>query len=192
MSTRRGPRSAGPDTRETILEAARSAFAARGYDRATIRLIASQAGVDPALVHHYFGKKEDLFAAAVRLPMRPFEAVDELFAGGMAELPGRLTELFFRVWEVVETREALLGQIRMAFIDERPPPVREFIASAILEKVAERLDRPDPDLMVELVASQLVGVAVLRYLMKLEPLASVDIDHLVAELTPRVASFLVG
>ncbi|MGA8039207.1 MAG: TetR family transcriptional regulator [Acidimicrobiia bacterium] len=192
MSTRRGPRSAGPDTRETILEAARSAFAARGYDRATIRLIASQAGVDPALVHHYFGKKEDLFAAAVRLPMRPFEAVDELFAGGMAELPGRLTELFFRVWEVVETREALLGQIRMAFIDERPPPVREFIASAILEKVAERLDRPDPDLMVELVASQLVGVAVLRYLMKLEPLASVDIDHLVAELTPRVASYLVG
>ncbi|MGA7096538.1 MAG: TetR family transcriptional regulator [Acidimicrobiia bacterium] len=192
MSTRRGPRSAGPDTRETILEAARSAFAARGYDRATIRLIASQAGVDPALVHHYFGKKEDLFAAAVRLPMRPFEAVDELFAGGMAELPGRLTELFFRVWEVVETREALLGQIRMAFIDERPPPVREFIASAILEKVAERLDRPDPDLMVELVASQLVGVAVLRYLMKLEPLASVDVDRLVAELTPRVASYLVG
>jgi AcrR family transcriptional regulator len=192
VSTRRGPRSAGPDTRETILEAARSAFAARGYDRATIRLIASQAGVDPALVHHYFGKKEDLFAAAVRLPVRPFEAVDEIFAGGMVELPGRLTELFFRIWEIEETREALLGQIRMAFIDERPPPVREFIASALLEKVAERLDRPDPDLMVELVASQLVGVAVLRYLMKLEPLASVDIDHLVAELTPRVASYLVG
>ncbi|MFZ0626652.1 MAG: TetR family transcriptional regulator, partial [Acidimicrobiia bacterium] len=182
MSTRRGPRAGGSDTREAILAAARTAFASRGYDRATIRHIAGEAGVDPALIHHYFGKKEDLFAAAVRMPMRPFEAVDEVFAEGLAELPARLTALFFRVWEIEETREALLGQIRMAFIDERPPPIREFVATALLEKVAERLDRPDPDLMVELVASHLLGVAILRYVIRLEPLASVHIDRLVEEV----------
>ncbi len=192
MSARRGPRSGESDTREEILNAARSAFAVRGYDRATIRLIASEAGVDPALIHHYFGKKEDLFAAAVSLPLRPYEAVDELFAAGIDELPHRLTALFFRVWEVEETRQALLGQLRMALTDDRPPPIREFIASALLERVAERLDGPDTQFRVELVASHLVGVAILRYLMRLEPLASTDIDRLVEELTPRVASYLLG
>ena len=112
--TRRGPRSGDEDTRETILEAARATFAEAGYDRATIRRIATTAGVDPALVHHYFGSKEDLFAAAVHLPLAPEQVVDEVFAAGVANAAARLATLFFRIWEAPDTREALIGQLRMA------------------------------------------------------------------------------
>ncbi len=129
--TRRGPRAGTSDTREAILEAARATFAEAGYDRATIRRIAATAGVDPALVHHYFGSKEDLFAAAVHLPLRPEQVVAEVFAAGVAAAAPRLATLFFRIWETPETREALIGQMRMALTTGKPPAIRDFLATPV-------------------------------------------------------------
>lgn len=188
--TRRGRRPGDPGTRDRILDTARTAFAEHGYERATIRLIAAGAGVDPALVHHYFGTKEDLFAEAVRLPLRPAEAVEEVFADGLDGVARRLTSLFFRAWESRETREALLGQLRMAMTSGRPPPMRDFVVAAMLGRVAARLPGPDPALRIELVAAQLLGVAVLRHVLELEPIASTPVERLAELVLPRVAAYL--
>lgn len=193
--TRRGPRSAGsPDTREMILAEARTSFAELGYDRSTIRLIATKAGVDPSLVIHYFGSKEDLFAASVELPMSPEALVNEVFREGAAagDLPERMVRVFFEVWERPESREALQGQLRVALTTGRPPPMGAFVVDVIVRRIAEFVDGPDSDLRLELAASHLVGIAIMRYVVGMEPLASMPVDRIVAEVAPRVRSYLTN
>jgi AcrR family transcriptional regulator len=189
---RRGPRPGPSSTRDEILEAARATFAEVGYDRATIRRIAAAAGVDPSLVVHYFGKKEDLFAAAVKLPLRPEQAIDQVFVGGIDGAARRLSTLFFSIWENPESREALIGQLRMALTTGRPPPMRDFMAQVLLKKAAGLIEGPDPALRVELVASHLLGAAILRYVLELEPLASFPIDRLIDEISPRISTYLIA
>jgi AcrR family transcriptional regulator len=189
---KRGPRAEGSTTREDILEAARTTFSDTGYDRATIRRIASAARVDPALVIHYFGNKENLFAAAVKLPLAPEQAFEQIFEGPPNEIGLRLARLFFGIWEIPETREALIGQLRMALTIGRPPPMRDFLADAILKRVEKGVELPDARLRVELAASNLVGVAVIRYVLRLEPLASTPITRLIEEIAPRISSYLAG
>ena len=188
---KRGPRTEGASTREDILEAARGTFSEVGYDRATIRKIATAAKVDPALVIHYFGNKEELFAAAVKLPMAPEQAFEHIFKGPPDEIGLRLARLFFGIWEIPETRDALIGQLRMAFTIDRPPPMRDFLADAILKRVERGVELPDARLRTELAASHLVGVAVIRYVLRLEPLATTPIDRLIEEVGPRITSYLV-
>ncbi|MGH8957541.1 MAG: TetR/AcrR family transcriptional regulator [Acidimicrobiia bacterium] len=187
---KRGPRPEGATTREDILEAARATFSEVGYDRATIRRIASFAEVDPALVMHYFGSKEELFAAAVKLPMSPEQAFGHIFEGPPDELGTRLATLFFGIWEIPDTREALIGQLRMALTTNTPPPMRDFLAEAVLSRIEKGVSGPDASLRVELAASHLIGVAVIRYVLRLEPLASTPIERLVSEIAPRITSYL--
>lgn len=187
---KRGPRAEGSTTREDILEAARSTFSDAGYDRATIRRIAATAGVDPALVIHYFSSKENLFAAAVKLPLAPEQAFEHIFVGPPNEIGLRLARLFFGIWEIPETREALIGQLRMALTTDRPPPMRDFLADAILKRVEKGVALPDARLRVELAASHLIGLAVIRYVLRLEPLASTPIARLIEEIAPRITSYL--
>ena len=190
-SKKRGPRPEGSSTRDDILEAARTTFSDFGYDRATIRRIATTAAVDPALVIHYFTNKENLFAAAVKLPMAPAEAFDHIFEGPEQEIGARLARIFFSAWENPETREALIGQLRMALATDRPPQMRDFLAEAVLSRLAQGVRGPDAQLRVELAAANLVGVAVIRYVLRLEPLASASIDKLVNEIAPRITSYLI-
>lgn len=190
--TRRGPRAGAPDTREAILEAARATFAEAGYDRATIRRIATTAGVDPALVHHYFGSKEGLFAAAVHLPLVPEQIVDEVFAAGVDHAGEHLATLFFRIWETPETREALIGQVRMALSSDQPPALRDFLATTLFRRVAEHLPGSDRELRTQLVAAHLMGVAMARYVIKLEPLASLPVERIVKKVAPRLQEYLSG
>src|SRR6266566_170590 len=96
---RTGRRPGNQDTREAILAAAREAFAERGYDRVSIRAIATSAGVDPALVHHYFGTKDQLFLATVDAPIDPGEILPKILAGERDELPERLVRTFLSVWD---------------------------------------------------------------------------------------------
>jgi AcrR family transcriptional regulator len=190
---RRGRRPGDADTRQLILEAARSTFAEVGYQRATIRLIASRAGVDPALVHHYFAGKERLFAAAVHFPFPAAEAVEMIFAEGIDQVGERLVRLFFGVWEREESREALLGQLRRAMVTPGEPiPFAEFITSAMLPRAAPRLPGNNQQLRIELAASHLVGVAVLRYVIRLEPVASTPLERLIEELVPRIQPYFTG
>jgi AcrR family transcriptional regulator len=190
--TRRGPRAGTSDTREAILGAARATFAEAGYEAATIRRIAAAAKVDPALIHHYFGSKEDLFAAAVHLPLAPEQVVEEVFAAGIDGAATRLATVFLRVWETPQTREALIGQMRMALSTGQPPPLRDFLAASLFRRAAQHLTGPDRDLRIQLVAAHLVGVAIVRYVIELEPLASMPVEKIVAAMAPRLQGYLSG
>jgi AcrR family transcriptional regulator len=188
---RRGRRPGDPNTRGRILEAARRAFARDGFRRTTIRLIAAEAEVDPALVYHYFRTKEDLFAAAVHIPFGPTTAVEGVFAPGVAGAGERLAQLFFAIWEAEPSREALLGQLRRAMSDpEGPVPMVEFVTGALLPRVASHLPGDDRELRVEMAVAQLLGIAFMRYALRLEPLASTPVQQVIAQVAPRLEDYL--
>lgn len=168
---RSGRRPGGEDTRGAILEAARAAFATAGYQAATIRAIAAEAGVDPALVHHYFGTKEDLFGMVMELPLRPSQAAEMIMAEGIENAGSNLARLFFSIWESPTTRDTLLAMLRGAFTTEQgADTLKDFFEAALLERVADQVDGPDAKLRVSLAASHLIGVAVLRYVIGFEEL----------------------
>ncbi|MFP5331276.1 MAG: TetR family transcriptional regulator [Acidimicrobiia bacterium] len=191
MNTRRrGPRTGDADTRGEILQAARGLFAERGYDRTTIRAVAASAGVDPALIHHYFGTKEGLFTASVALPIDLPRRLPEVIAEDPATAGEAVARLFFSVWENEQARESLVGQLRHALTTGEPPVIAGFITSAVLGKVAAVMEGPDRELRAELVASHLLGVALLRYVVVLEPLASVEPEEIVRMVAPRIQEYL--
>ncbi|QXE35349.1 TetR family transcriptional regulator [Streptomyces sp. GMY02] len=181
----------GPSARQKILEAARTEFAARGYDKTSIRGIAKAAGVDPALVHHYFGTKDDVFEAAVEVSFEPALVVPTLLAGGPEGIGERLARYFLSVWENPATRAPLLAIIRSALTHETAAKVlRTFVLRRLLERIAEELDVPDPTFRAELAASHMIGIAFLRYVIKAEPLASADGEAIVAMVAPTIQRYL--
>lgn len=183
-----------PAARERILSAARAEFAERGYDKASIRGIARGADVDPALVHHYFGSKEEVFEAAVEAAFAPaLHAPDLLGSGSRDDLGERLVRFVLGVWEDALTREPLLAIVRSAVSNETAAGIfRGLITRQLLSRAAAELDEPDAALRVELALAQLVGTALLRYVIKLEPLASTDTEVLVGRLAPVVQQHLGG
>jgi AcrR family transcriptional regulator len=191
---RRGPgRPAdGGDRRTAILDAAREQFAANGYAGASVRGIARQAGVDPALVHHYFGTKESVFVAAMELPFRPGELLPQALDGDPAGLGERLVRLFLGAWERPEFRTPMLGMLRTAMTGEQGATMlREFVGAALLDRVASAAGVIDP-LRVQAAAAQMVGVVILRHVVRLEPLASASEDEIVALVAPAVQRHLLG
>jgi AcrR family transcriptional regulator len=187
---RTGRRPGGEDTRGGILAAARAEFGAKGYHQATIRAIAAEAGVDPALVLHYFGSKDDLFAASIDLPLRPTDIADVLLADGVGWIGRNIATLFFSVWENPETRNPLMAMLRGAFDNEQGAAMmREFFGSALLGRVAPQIDGPDAELRTSLAVSQLVGVAVLRYVIGFPSLVKVPVEQLIETLAPRIQAY---
>jgi AcrR family transcriptional regulator len=192
-TARRGPGRPADETdrRGAILAAARTEFAAKGYDGASIRAIAARADVDPALVHHYFGTKERVFVAAMALPFDPASELPAALSGDLEGLPERLVRLFFSVWDDPETREPLLALLRSAVTNEAAAGMmRQFVGTALLGRVAEQLPGPDARLRTEAAVSQLVGAALLRYVLEVEPLASLPLEGLVRLLVPGVRAHL--
>ncbi|MEU6508885.1 TetR family transcriptional regulator [Streptomyces sp. NPDC046942] len=188
----RPPRTESTDTRDRILTAAREEFSERGYEKASVRGIAKAAGVDSALVHHYFGTKEQVFEAAVAVAFAPaLDAPDAVAAGPLDGVGERLTRFIFGIWENPTTRTPLLAIVRSAVNNDTAAAVfRRLIASQLLRRVAAQVDLPDPELRAELAAAQLVGAAMLRYVIKLEPLASADLEQIVARVAPVVQHHL--
>ncbi|MEU3339275.1 TetR/AcrR family transcriptional regulator [Streptomyces sp. NPDC002144] len=195
-SRRRGrrPRTESADTRDRILTVAREEFSERGYDKTSVRGIAKAAGVDSALVHHYFGTKEQVFAAAIEVAFAPALHAPEALADGPLDGVGeRLTRFIFGVWENPTTRTPLLAILRSAVNNETAAAVfRRLVASQLLRRVAAQLDAPDAELRAELAAAQLVGCAMMRYVIKLEPLASADVEQVIARVAPVVQGHLTG
>jgi AcrR family transcriptional regulator len=193
---KRAGRPAGsPPNREAILAAAREQFRERGYDNATIRGIAAAAAVDPALVHHYYGSKEDLFAAALQLPTSPREALDGVLDGDPDGLGERLVRRFLELWSVDSggIGDTLVGLLRSASThDDAARMVREFIAREALGRIAEALQVPQPRLRAALAGSQLIGLALARFVIGVEPLASADVETLVGCYAPTVQRYLTG
>jgi AcrR family transcriptional regulator len=190
---RTGRRPGVSGTREAILDAARRAFAEQGYQRATIRGVAELAGVDPALVHHYFGTKQELFVAAVQLPINPVPQLMAVLGEDPDRTGERIVEVFLSVWDHAADRSPLLALIRSAVGDERAAAMlREFITEEVLGQLAHRLGSPDARLRATLVGSQLIGLAMARYIVRVEPLASAPAAELAAAVGPTLQRYLTG
>ena len=189
----RGPgrRPGSADTRGEILAAARAEFADKGYDGASIRSIARLAGVDPALVHHYFGGKEQVFVAAMELPVDPSQVLPHILAGDRADLGERVVRFFLSVWGNAGTRAPFLALLRSATTSEPGAAMmRSFVSEAITGRVAATLDVPQPELRAALTASQLMGLALLRYVIRIGPLAAATDDEVVAIVAPTIQRYL--
>jgi AcrR family transcriptional regulator len=197
MARRTGRRPGKQDTREAILAAAREAFAELGYDGASIRQIATGAGVDPALVHHYFGTKEELFVETVRPPINPAEVIPKVIAGGVDGMAERLLETFLSVWEHPVSGPAFEALLRRAFSNRvYARLMREFFAVQILRRAMQNLgtiiEPSEVPLRATLVASQLFGLATIRYVLKFEPLASAPRETVIAAVAPNLQRYLTG
>src|SRR5689334_18742580 len=190
----RPPGTESADTRDRILTAAREEFSERGYDKTSVRGIAKAAGVDSALVHHYFGTKEQVFEAAIEGAFAPALAAPTAVEDGPLDTVGeRLTRFLLGIWENPTTRTPLLAIVRSAVNNESAAAVfRRLVAAQLLRRIAGRLDLPDAELRAELAAAQLVGVAMLRYVIKVEPLASADMEQIIARVAPVVQGHLTG
>jgi AcrR family transcriptional regulator len=187
-----GRRAGSPDTRAEILEAARRQFAAHGYDRATMRAIAGEAGVDPSLIHHYFGTKGQLFAASIDMPKQAANAVRAIRSEDPDQLGRRLAETFFMIWEQEEARTSLLGILRSATggEDQAAAAFRQYLSSVLLESIAPKIGRERGRLRAVLMASHLVGIAMTRYVVRVEPVASASIEQIVDLVAPRIQSYV--
>jgi AcrR family transcriptional regulator len=190
---RTGRRPGVSGTREAILGAARRAFAEHGYQHATVRGVADLAGVDPALVHHYFGTKQELFVAAVQLPVNPVEQLMAVLNEDSDQAGRRMVETFLSVWDHAATQNPLLALIRSAVGDEHAAAMlREFITEEVLGQIARRLGGADARLRATLVGSQIIGLAMARYIVKVEPLASAPPTQVVAAVGPTLQRYLTG
>jgi AcrR family transcriptional regulator len=185
-----GRRPGGPDTRGEILTAARAEFGDRAYDGASIRAIAARAGVDPALVHHYFGTKEQLFLEAMELPFAPADVAGQILDGPLESVGERAVRTFFAVWDDPLRRGPILAMLRSAMSNQVAATLlRQFATRTIVSRVVAKLDLPDRELRAEAVISHLVGIAIMRYVVKLEPIASTSNEELAALVGPVIQRY---
>lgn len=182
----------GPTTsRDAILTAARRQFADAGYELTSMRSIAAEAGVDAALVVHFFGSKERLFREVVTWPFDPAEVVPGLVGEGAAGLGERLARLFLTVWDDPDTSPRLVALLRSAMTNESfARLLREFVVTQLFQHLTKVVEGPDRELREELAAAHLLGIAVLRRVLHMEPLASASIDDLVARVGPALDRYL--
>jgi AcrR family transcriptional regulator len=191
---RTGRRPGNQDTRDAILAAARATFADRGFDRASIRAIATGAGVDPALVHHYFGTKEELFLATVNAPIDPGEIIPKILDGDRDGAPERLVRAFLGVWDHPVSGPAAVALLRSGLQhDWSARMLREFLTNRIIRRVLTHLDLDPAEVPMRgsLVATQMGGLAVIRYVLKVEPLASAAPETVVALVAPNIHRYLL-
>jgi AcrR family transcriptional regulator len=195
--TRRSPRRGragrlpgGPDTRGEILAAARVEFSDRAFDGASIRAIAARAGVDPALVHHYFGTKEQLFLAAMDIPFVPSELAAQIVSGPIDTIGERAVRTFLLTWGDPVKRAPILALLRSAMThDVAAALLRQFAARVMLARVVEGLQIADRELRAEAAVSHLLGIAVMRYVVRIEPIASATDEELVTLVGPVIQRY---
>jgi AcrR family transcriptional regulator len=191
---RTGRRPGNPDTREAILVAARDAFADRGFDGASIRAIATAAGVDPALVHHYYGSKDQLFLESMRVPIDPGAAISAALGGGVDGAGERLVRMLLTIWDSPAGIGAA-AVIRSAVSNETfARMLREFIARVIMRRIAKSLDLDPAEapMRTGLVATQVAGLILTRYIVQVQPLASAPPEVLVGLIGPTVQRYLTA
>ena len=188
-----GRRPGGPDTRQVILDAARAEFAAHGYENTSMRGIARSAEVNSALLHHYFGTKDQLFLAALDFPLHPRDVLDQVLGGERDGVGERLMRFAFTLLENPASRERVLAVLRAAATNEQMARLlRGFMQREVVTPIAAVLDVPNPQLRAELVMTQIVGIVMGRYVIAVEPLASAPVDDLVPLLAPTLQRYLIG
>ncbi|GAA1665091.1 TetR family transcriptional regulator [Glycomyces endophyticus] len=190
---RTGRRSGNPDTRSEILGAARRLFAVEGFESVSMRRIAGEAGVDPSLIHHYFGSKDELFMAAIEIPFDPAPEVAAVLAGGGVEgAGGRLMHAFVAIWDGPH-HEKLLAVVRTSL----SKPAMSFVLRQLFEhRIVKAVEAALGDqvdhipVRANFIASQVFGLVVTRYILKLEPIASLSEAQLAETIGPTIDRYL--
>lgn len=186
-----GRRPGDSGTREAIHEAARRQFAELGYDRTSLRGIAAEAGVDPALVSHFFGSKQQLFVSVTELPVRPAEVLPVLLGGDPQTMGERLARFILGLLESDEGRNRVIALVRAAAADPEAARIyRELLTTQLFGPIAEQLGADQPGLRAAFVGAQVVGLVMARYVVGLEPLASLDADTVAAVVAPNLQRLL--
>ena len=181
-----------PDARAALIRAAQRLFDTHGYEAATIREIAQEAGVDSAMIHHYFGSKEGLFREVVNLPVNPSVELAYLQQAVRDEVAEVLIRNLLRVWDSSHNRQ-LLKMIRGALTHEWAiPVVKKIIYEHNILPMVRRFEADERQARqrATLIVSQMLGVIMTRYMLKLEPLHSADVDSLVTLLKPTIERYL--
>ncbi|WP_279491746.1 TetR family transcriptional regulator, partial [Actinomadura sp. KC216] len=189
----RGPgRRPGPtETREKILAEARDLFAEKGYDGTSLRAIARAAGVDPALVHHFFGTKEGVFIEAMRFPVDPATVLPRVLSFPRDRFGELMVRTFLDVWGDDERRAPILAMLRSAMTNERAAALlREFVTTVLFGRAAKATDAPK--LQIQAAAGQMIGLMILRYVVRVEPLASATDEELVELVAPTIQRYLAS
>ena len=195
---RSGRRPGNPDTRAAIVAAAQAEFAEKGYDRTSMRGVAKAAGVDAALVHHYFDSKDDLLLASMAVPIDPRRLIPEVVAAGGDHIGERMVTRILTIWDDPEMQRQLVGLLRAAIANEAAAELfREGLTRVVIAPLAEAFGRESADgteakLAAERAASQIVGVIVTRYVFRLEPIASQSIEEVAAWAGPTIQRYLEG
>jgi AcrR family transcriptional regulator len=181
------------DTRERILASARELFARNGIHKTSIRAVAAAAGVDAALVHHYYGTKEQLFAAAVRIPIDPMDIIGPLREVPVEDLGHTLPSMLLPRWDS-ELGAGIIATLRSVLAGSEVNLFRSFIQEVIAVEVGSRVDNPPGSgiIRIQFVASQLVGVIMARYILELEPFKSLPVEQIAQTIAPNLQRYLTG
>jgi AcrR family transcriptional regulator len=190
---RPGRPSGSSDTRERILASALELFARNGIDRTSIRAVAAGAGVDAALVHHYFGTKQQLFAAAIDIPVDPMTVLVPMREIPVSELGFTLPSVLLPLWDS-ELGAGLIARLRSLIAGADVSLARSFLEEVITAEVAARVDNPPGTGMIraQFFATQLMGVVMARYIVKVEPFASLPAEQIVQTIGPNLQRYLTG
>jgi AcrR family transcriptional regulator len=190
---RRGRRPGGMDTRTALLEAAREVFSEQGYDGATVRAIATRAGVDAAMVNHWFGSKEGLFVKAIlQLPFNPAELLDRLHTGPPEQLGERLVRNFLNTWDATGGGHFTALIRSVSSYEQAAHLLHDFFVKEIFTKIAGSVAPDRSGFRGSLVGSQMVGLGMARYVVRFEPIVSADVEAIVAAVAPNVQRYLTG
>lgn len=188
---RRGRRPGSPDTRAAVLEVARRRFLAEGYQAVTLRSVAAEAGVDVALISYFFGSKRGLFAAVMALSVNPADVLAAALPGELETLPERLLSQLIATWDDAQGAAPMRAMITAAVNDPGVARLlREAVEGEMVARLAQRIGGPDATARASLAAVQTVGLIFARYILRVEPLASMPADELLARLTPAMRATL--
>lgn len=181
------------DSRDRILASARELFVSNGIRNTSVRAVAAAAGVDSALVHHYFGTKEQLFAAAVHIPIDPMDVIGPLREVPVEELGYKLPSMLLPLWDS-DVGAGFIAALRSIVAGSEVNLFRTFIQDVIGVEVGGRVDSPPGSgiIRIQFVASQLVGVVMARYILQLEPFASLPAEQIAQTIAPNLQRYLTG
>ena len=193
---RRGRRQGEPVSRDAVLAAAKQRFATEGYEKTTLRAIAQDARVDPSMVLYLFGSKEELFRESLRLIIDPEVLVAALTgaADDDPDIGARMVRTYLRIWETPATAASMRAMLQSATSNsDAHDAFRGFMQNYVLTAVSEVLGGGEQArLRAMLAASQLVGTALLRYIIQVPPLATLSVDEVVALIAPTVTRYLTA
>lgn len=189
--TRSGRRPGAPDTRQHIVAVARRAFGERGYDATSLRSIATAAGVDPGLLIHYFGSKRGVFLAALEVTIRPSALFEDLKGLSSRHIAEHIVRRYLTLLERSEPRDVVMGLVRSAVSNEQAADMlRELLLHQVLTSLLPLIEQPDATMRASLIVAQLVGIAMLKYVVRAETVVRATNAELVALVSPAIEQYL--